>query len=216
MTYTNTGSTGVSAIFTSNPANSGSNIFSVKNVGSGGLTVTGGSGNDTFDASTYSGGITIDGGAGNDVLFGGAGNDTLQGNAGDDWLTGGAGNDTLLGGAGRDILVGGLGADRLNTTNGTSATSDADEDILIGSTTSYDTNKTAIAAILAEWVKPTSFTARVTQIKTTGTTTGGFKLTNLAPATVTDDTSLDTLLRRLRRRLDLQKIHRNLRRRHRQ
>jgi autotransporter-associated beta strand protein len=191
VTYTNTTTANTSAVFTSNAVASGTNIFSVRNLGSGGLTVVGGAGNDTFDASAFTGGITIDGGAGNDILLGGSGNDTLQGNTGNDWITGGAGIDTLLGGAGRDILVGGLGADRLNTTNGTIATADADDDILIGGTTSFDLNKTAIAAIMAEWVKTTSFVARVTQIKTTGTTTGGFKLTNVGTATVFDDNAAD-------------------------
>ena len=199
VAYTNTGTTGVSAIFTSNPANSGSNIFSVKNVGTGGLTVTGGSGNDTFDASTYSSGITIDGGAGNDILLGGTGNDTLKG-AGDDWLSGGVGNDTLLGGGGRDILIGGMGADSLNFTTGPSATCDGDDDIVIGGRTSYDTNQTAIAAIMAEWIKPATFTSRVTKSKPTAP----------PPAASSSPTSARHRLRRHRHRQALRRLRRRL------
>jgi hypothetical protein len=173
----------------------GPNTFTM-NAGFGlgltGFVLKGGNGNDTFDATSYTGNISVDGQAGDDIILAGSGNDTLQGGIGNDWISGGAGNDTLLGGNGRDVLVGGLGADRLNTTNGTSATSDADDDILIGGTTSYDTNKNAIAAIIAEWGKSTSFVSRVSKIKNTGTTTGGYKLTNLGTATVFDDNAVDT------------------------
>jgi Ca2+-binding RTX toxin-like protein len=79
--------------------------------------VTGGSGNDTIDASAASlVQHTLVGGLGNDVLigsdlddhlYGGAGNDTLQGGSGNDILEGGDGNDILQGGAGDDTIKGG-------------------------------------------------------------------------------------------------------------
>ena len=56
-------------------------------------------------------GLTLLGGSGNDTLRGGAGNDSLDGRAGNDTLDGGAGNDTLIGGSGDDRLTGGDGID---------------------------------------------------------------------------------------------------------
>ncbi len=70
----------------------------------------------------------------NDNLTGDAGNNVLVGLAGKDILTGGDGRDLLIGGQDPDVLSGGLG-----------------EDILIGGTTLWDTNPTALAAIMAEW-----------------------------------------------------------------
>ena len=108
------------------------------------LTINGGDGNDTLDASAgvatdvqlrlngdagndrITGSMnadTIDGGAGRDTLLGGSGNDTILGGAdndaisggsGDDSLTGNDGNDTLVGGDGNDSLSGGLDNDSLN------------------------------------------------------------------------------------------------------
>jgi Ca2+-binding RTX toxin-like protein len=66
----------------------------------GGVTITGGAGNDT-----------LNGGPGNDTLNGLAGNDTLNGRAGNDTLNGGDGNDKLDGGTGADVMVGGTGND---------------------------------------------------------------------------------------------------------
>ena len=108
------------------------------------LTINGGDGNDTLDASagvlgdvrlrlngnagndritgsanddTIDGGAGLDsllGGTGNDTIFGGADNDVISGQAGDDSITGDDGNDTLTGGDGNDIVSGGLGNDSLN------------------------------------------------------------------------------------------------------
>ncbi len=108
------------------------------------LTINGGDGNDTLDASAgvlgdvrlrlsgdagndrIAGSVnddTIDGGAGRDTLLGGSGNDTLfggtdndaiSGGSGDDSMTGDDGNDSLIGGDGNDTLQGGLGNDSLN------------------------------------------------------------------------------------------------------
>lgn len=87
------------------------------------VTVEGGAGNDTIDASAQlnacvslrldggDGNDTITGGAGKDDLIGGKGDDTLDGGKGADLLYGGDGNDKLVGGAGRNKLVGGGGAD---------------------------------------------------------------------------------------------------------
>ena len=60
--------------------------------------LTGGSGNNTLDASGFGGTVTLFGGAGNDILKGGAGNDSLSGDAGADTLSGNGGTNTLNGG----------------------------------------------------------------------------------------------------------------------
>ena len=69
-------------------------------------TLTGGSGNDTFDGSASTNGVTIIGNSGDDSLLGGIGNDSITGNSGSDFLDGGAGVDTLKGGSGNDLFVG--------------------------------------------------------------------------------------------------------------
>jgi len=110
----------------------------------------------------------IDGGAGNDTLYGGEGNDWLHGDAGNDMLYGGLGNNVLLGGVGNDqldvalgvgevltgrnLLIGGKGQDTLTGGSG--------GEILIGSTTKYDSKPLALAAIMKEWVSDTSFDQR--------------------------------------------------------
>ena len=80
------------------------------------VSVTGGSGPDSINASSLPSGIPIvvHAGDGNDVLTGGDGNDTLDGGAGRDSLYGGDGNDTLLGGDDGDSLSGGNGNDALD------------------------------------------------------------------------------------------------------
>jgi hypothetical protein len=59
---------------------------------------------DQIDLTTYFG-LTIDGGSGDDTLAGGNGTDTLRGNGGNDRLAGGDGKDMLDGGAGVDTAV---------------------------------------------------------------------------------------------------------------
>jgi Ca2+-binding RTX toxin-like protein len=57
------------------------------------VTLTGGAGNNTLDASTFNGPVILIGGDGDDILRGGPGNDVLRGGAGDDNMSGGDGND---------------------------------------------------------------------------------------------------------------------------
>ena len=68
-------------------------------------SLTGGSGNDTLDASNFTGNTTLDGQGGNDTLIGGSGDDCLLGGPGDDVLTGGGGANTLDGGTGTNRWV---------------------------------------------------------------------------------------------------------------
>jgi Ca2+-binding RTX toxin-like protein len=70
--------------------------------GSGGDTLTGGSGDDS-----------ITGGAGADSLYGGFGNDTIAGAAGGDKIYGQGGNDNLTTASGDSTIDGGAGADTL-------------------------------------------------------------------------------------------------------
>jgi Ca2+-binding RTX toxin-like protein len=85
------------------------------------------------------------------MFFGGDGNDTLIGGAGNDVLTGGTGNDILVGAGGTDLLIGGTGIDKLYS--GTVAkplSNTAGGSILIGDSTKYDANKSALASILSQ------------------------------------------------------------------
>ncbi|MCC7359753.1 MAG: hypothetical protein IT317_09765 [Anaerolineales bacterium] len=68
-------------------------------------TITGGSANQTMDASAFSGRVRFDGAGGNDSLLGTINADTLLGGPGLDTLRGGLGNDQLDGGPDLDRLV---------------------------------------------------------------------------------------------------------------
>jgi Ca2+-binding RTX toxin-like protein len=71
------------------------------------LTVDGGAGNETIDASALEAGVvkvTLDGGAGNDTILGSRGNDTLIGGEGNDFIDGQQGTDVALMGAGNDTF----------------------------------------------------------------------------------------------------------------
>jgi Ca2+-binding RTX toxin-like protein len=72
------------------------------------LSISGGAGSDTIDASTVPTGtmaLILDGGAGNDTLIGSRGADQLIGGDGSDVVTGGMGDDTAQLGAGNDQFV---------------------------------------------------------------------------------------------------------------
>ena len=72
------------------------------------LTVSGGNGNDTINASSLAAdviGLAIDGGGGNDTIIGSQGADRLLGGDGSDTVVGGRGNDTALLGNGNDTFI---------------------------------------------------------------------------------------------------------------
>ena len=76
------------------------------------FTIDTGAGNDNVDASTTTLlGVTVLGGSGDDTLTGGTASDRLEGGTGLDTLSGGGGADILLGGSDRDVLIGGGGND---------------------------------------------------------------------------------------------------------
>ncbi|HUQ08696.1 MAG TPA: hypothetical protein VM146_00170 [Steroidobacteraceae bacterium] len=71
------------------------------------VTINGGAGDDTFDASgniAPLAHVVLDGGAGNDRILGTNGNDVLIGGEGNDFIDGQQGADTALMGAGDDIF----------------------------------------------------------------------------------------------------------------
>lgn len=93
--------------------------------GLAGISIDGGAGSDSINASQQSNmsiGLTIVGGNGNDTLIGsqandsivgGEGSDSILGNNGDDTISAGAAADLVNGGAGNDLIDGGAGADSL-------------------------------------------------------------------------------------------------------
>jgi len=93
---------------------------------------------DGNDLGTVSGNIVVP-----TIIDGDEGNDHLNGGGGPTLLLGGAGDDDLVGGPAKDGLVGGTGAERLVGSDGA--------DLLIAGKTAFDTDYTALDAILAEW-----------------------------------------------------------------
>lgn len=150
----------------------------------GRLVVFGLSGDDTIRvAASVNLPTWLDGGDGNDLLVGGNGVNVLLG---------GDGSDLLIGGAGRDLLIGGRGLDLLAGNGG--------DDLLIGGTTAFDTNPTALAAVMAEWTSAHSFATRAANLSNTGGELAGrlngdfFLLTAGPGQTVFTDGALDLLI----------------------
>jgi Ca2+-binding RTX toxin-like protein len=126
--------------------------------------------------------VILDGGDGNDQLKGGGGHDILLGGDGDDMLEGGGNGerDLLIGGQGTDLLIGNAG-----------------DDILIAGRTAFDSDKQALARIMAEWTSSRSYEARTDNLRGNGS---GPRLNgeifldgSSADATVFDDGDEDKL-----------------------
>ena len=99
--------------------------------------------NNVFDATGAAFGVSIYGGSGNDTITGGTQNDVLSGGGGNDSLTGNAGNDSLDGGTGADSLDGGIGADSLTFDNfdvSVIGGADVDRAFISGATTGVNYN----------------------------------------------------------------------------
>src|SRR5262249_31730948 len=103
-----------------------------------------------------------------------------------------AGANVLTGRGGRDVIIGGGGADHLS--------SDGGEDILIAGTTIYDSNASALDAIMAEWGRTDrAYQQRVDDLHFGAGTNGSVVLdtkpvAGVTPiATVTDDTAAAVL-----------------------
>jgi phospholipase C len=151
------------------------------------LLVFGQAGNDTITvASNTIQGQTVYVGV-PAMLFGGTGNVVLdaRGSNANNLLEGAGGNDLLYGGLGRDVLIGGQGASTLTAGSG--------DDILIAGSTNYDTNLSALGAILAEWSRTDAdYTTRIGHLK--GTLTGGLNgSTFLTAAKVHKGNAADTI-----------------------
>ncbi len=134
----------------------------------------GGAGNDSLSA-----------GDGNDTLFGGAGDDSIDAGNGSDIMVGGIGIDILLGGAGRDLMIGGMGADKLF--------GGGNDDLLIGGSTSYDSSRTSLNAIMSEWTRrDTNYITRIAHLRdgTDGGLNGSYRLDS---TTVSNDKVIDEL-----------------------
>jgi fibronectin-binding autotransporter adhesin len=118
-------------------------------------------------------------------IFGGQGNDRLTGGDRDDMLDGGEGNDALYGGLGRDLLIGGLGADVLD--------GNGDDDLLIGGTTAYDRNFSALSTIMAEWGDRSPAKTYEVRKASLVSGVGASSSIRLTSSTVFDDAQVDSL-----------------------
>jgi hypothetical protein len=170
LTGTNEGSVSGGAVasdtfasFENLTGGSGDDTFSIYDGGSLAGNLDGGSGNNTLDYSHYTGNVIVNlalntatgiGGSAINIngIVGGAGNNMFIGNAASNFFTGGSGRNILIGGGGADKLTGGAG-----------------DSLLIGDSTIYDTNPTALNAIFAEWARTDlSFQQRVADLISPG------------------------------------------------
>src|SRR5262249_38887414 len=88
-------------------------------------------------------------------IVGSNGDSVLVGNGKQQVITGGTGRNLIISGPQDPTLVGGAG-----------------EDVLIAGATDFDTNRTALSALMAEWFRRDQpYAARVAQL--TGATPGG-------------------------------------------
>jgi hypothetical protein len=104
----------------------------------------------------------------------------ITGSIGNDLLVGNALANTIIGGTGRNVIIGGLGADTLIGGGG--------DNILVGGSTVYDTNLTALNAIMAEWTRTDlSFEQRLADLNSDGPPRGLNGPYQLSKKTVTED-----------------------------
>jgi Ca2+-binding RTX toxin-like protein len=131
------------------------------------LVAFGQSGNDVISVSTA---ITLPA-----FLYGGSGNCQLVGGGGNNVLVGGSGKNVLIGGPGRNLLIAGTGPSKLFSSKLGVPVSSNSGSILIGGTTDFDHNDTALTAIMHEWVSTDSYATRASKIRT-GLIGGGVAL----------------------------------------
>lgn len=118
-----------------------------------GIQILGGS---SADVIAIAGNVTLPA-----TIYGGDGIDVIKGGAGNDVIVGGGGGDLIVGGAGRDMLIGGRGSDRI--------VGNTDDDLIVAGYTIYDSNNAALQKILSEWTSGREYTARVDNIRGSGT-----------------------------------------------
>jgi hypothetical protein len=97
-------------------------------------------------------------------------------------LEGGGNGDILYGGSARNLLIAGSGTATLYAGSA--------GDILIGGTTSYDNNLTALAYLMAEWDSTDSYTTRIKKLSGGGGLNGSYILNS----TTVSDNSLSNYL----------------------
>jgi len=126
---------------------SGNNTFQFFTGASITGALTAGAGTNTLDYSQYAGNILVDLILGSATGVGGgiANIQQVKGSQGNDLIVGNADPSMLIGGTGRNILIGGAGQATLD------ASASKGDNILIGGTTNWDKNITALDAIMAEW-----------------------------------------------------------------
>ncbi|WP_392533892.1 DUF4347 domain-containing protein [Nostoc sp. C117] len=141
----------------------------------GRIIIYGNAGDDTITVNSDLGAI-------NAVIFGDVGNDTIRGGIGNNLIDGGNDNDTIYGGIDKDILLGSFGQDTINADKG--------DDILISGSYRYSSDLSAIAALLAAWLQPVSYSQRISNLKNG---VGFDSLYALKPANITDDNVVDSV-----------------------
>jgi hypothetical protein len=160
------------------------NTFKFGPAGALGGTLAGGGAGDWLDYSALTTPVSVNlttgaaskvgGGAAGKVsqiqnVIGGSGNNTLVGNAVGNILIGGAGTNVITSGSGRSLLIGGTGSATI--------TGGPADDILIAGTTTFDTDKAALMAILKEWQRTDkTYTERIADLRNGGGYNGANKL----------------------------------------
>jgi len=155
-------------------------------------TIDGGPGVNTLDYSAYTGDVTVNlplhlaslvnqAAAANSIFN----IQNVTGSIGNDMLVGDANANVLIGGARRNVIIDGSGSDAVTGGGG--------DNILIGGSTIWDSNMTALQAIMQEWTNPNlTFDARVNALRR------GIVVNNVTYAlnrnTVTADNSPDNLI----------------------
>lgn len=125
--------------------------FAIKNGGSLAGTLDGGGGTNTLDYSAYVGDASVDlplhlASLVNQTAANSVTNiQNAVGSQGNDLFVGDANPNVFTGGTGRNVFIGGTGADTLD------ASPSRDDNILIGGTTDWDLDLTALDAIMNEW-----------------------------------------------------------------
>src|SRR5262249_42280889 len=136
----------------------------------------------TIDYSSYSGDIMVNLPLGTATGLAGISNiQNVIGSIGNDLLVGDAGANVLVGGTGRNIIIGGAGADQVTGGGG--------DNLLIGGGTSYDQLPSDLALLLKEWLQPTSFSTRMSDMELAGDLLAGAGVQLDADALLPDGTA---------------------------
>jgi len=129
------------------------------------------------------------------ILIGGTGNNSLSAGGGNAVLVGGTGPKNILnGGPGRNILIAGPNTARIN--GGLPKPTPNAGSIMIGGSTIYDHNITALASLLQEWGHTyssnslTDYNLRIDHLRHGAGLTAGYKLDG---STVIDNNLADQL-----------------------